>query len=338
MTSVESIRELLTLEHYIPNDIIDADMVFCSICCNILHNPTVINGCRHLFCNECIIVIVESIKKCQKESQPYKTKCPICSHEFSSTMISELHLVMLKKTQFKCPIENCTEIIKYLDIDNHAKTCKFILKQCNYCPYISRNNDLHLTQCKLCNNNICTNMVDDHNKICSAVVIDCIYGCGLQMKKSDVEEHKESCTEIIVQCGLKYCDFKIKRRDLKEHEINYELHYKNILEKYQTILEKPCDNKISQFVGPSPRFNNIYINIGDKFIIKHKNTTNVVEIIGINSMEYYILVRYVYIKNDDKDIEENDIEPEWISYSDISSRFIKNITNWKYEFNNNKKI
>ena len=102
--------------------------LICSICTEMVENPTILTTCDHMFCCECI----SGWKKtCEK-----KSKCPECRQPFAQSDISKPSRILLNligDIKIYCSNKECDEICNYRDYSFHRVHCDKALIECDAC-------------------------------------------------------------------------------------------------------------------------------------------------------------------------------------------------------------
>ena len=151
------------------------EILKCKICFNILLNPYDCSKCGNTFCYNCINKLHSSDKKCPFGCQNYN----IIPSSFALQNY-------LNKLQFECKNKNkgCNEILPYLCVEKHDKTCPYLESSC---PNVQCNQKMKWT---LLDNHI-------HNE-CPYTLFQC-QNCHLLLNRKEIEFHENICKDILDQ-------------------------------------------------------------------------------------------------------------------------------------------
>jgi TRAF-type zinc finger/Zinc finger, C3HC4 type (RING finger) len=218
----------------------------CPLCTGVYNNP-VVDGCGHVFCNECINI---SMKKSVYCPISYRDLSKENFHQipFISSIIAK-HVINCKnKCGWKKSLNNYQT---HLDEEcpNILLSCKF--ENCKQCYLRSEkeshtaNCDFRLVQCEFCKESIAFVELNKHYDVCPNVKVECTQICGLQIKRSDIEKHmREICPKTNIDCMFKAigCDKGFPRSEENKHNEDFkENHLKLIgknFEEQKAINEK----------------------------------------------------------------------------------------------------
>ncbi|KAN0037968.1 hypothetical protein ACTA71_000140 [Dictyostelium dimigraforme] len=136
----------------------------------------------------------------------------------------------LKNCEFRfalCSNEGCKEILIFNSLGEHEKQCTFKLETCEYC----KRNDIKMSE------------LENHHKECPKVTIDCLQGCLIKMERDHIDN---DCNNSIVHCKYsKYgCKVQTKRSELENHleNINHQKFMGALIKQLTTYIEQ--SNKI----------------------------------------------------------------------------------------------
>ena len=91
----------------------------CDICLEALKNPKMLEKCGHIFCNECLLGLLDKAD----------SSCPLDRKAFNKECIVRpipVFLSIYHKLQIKCEFwPNCEEQINVHNYDSHCENCSF---------------------------------------------------------------------------------------------------------------------------------------------------------------------------------------------------------------------
>lgn len=155
------------------------DIIKCKICFNILNNPFDCTKCGNSFCYNCISNLLKNKEKCPFNCEAYDIK----PSSFSITSY-------LSQLKFYCRNKKngCNEEIKYANLLQHEKECKFFY---SFCPN------------KKCGKKMQWTLIESHiRNECEFSMFQCPT-CSLEFIRKDYNEHIKNCLKIKEILGLK---------------------------------------------------------------------------------------------------------------------------------------
>jgi len=228
---IEQFEDKLIIQDYI-----------CPLCTGVYNNP-VVDGCGHVFCNECITLSLTRSVYCPIS---YRDISKDSCHQipFINSIISK-HIINCKnKCGWKKPLNNYQQ---HLDEEcpNILLNCRF--SNCKEC-YLRFEKTTHeafcewrLIGCEFCKINVAFVEMQKHYDLCPKIKIACEQDCGLEIERCDFDNHvKNICMNTLVECffGSLGCATKYKRSE----EI---MHYDNCkLEHFSVISKSLLENKL----------------------------------------------------------------------------------------------
>ncbi|AYV77933.1 MAG: putative TNF receptor-associated factor 5 [Edafosvirus sp.] len=266
---------ILTKDNCTKDKIIDEDFIFCTICTMFCKKPTCLDGCRHIFCHECLI---EWIKICEKSDEDVQ-KCPVCKIQFNEYFYSHTHDIILADLKFKCCNKNCNFIGTNELLTKHSIDCKFQMKECNICKkdYIFEEIKNHYLDCNLCNEKQCYESIDDHQEEdCLNALVKCKNElCSYYVIRSDMEKHIKKCEFSIKnkeqekKFNCKYynilgCSTKLPKLEIIEHEKNILYHFKLSLKnhtKFKKMIKSIDNDNEHVKIYNSLTINDLYVGL-----------------------------------------------------------------------------
>uniref|UniRef100_A0A0G4HYR8 RING-type domain-containing protein n=1 Tax=Chromera velia CCMP2878 TaxID=1169474 RepID=A0A0G4HYR8_9ALVE len=225
--------------------------VLCPICHDYMEDAKEVD-CegRHVFCGPCI-------KNVSDREKP----CPFCRGRFSK--MERPHALMrtlIEQIKWKCVNfeGGCSftgtkkQLEKHLDDDCEIQEVKCPFIGCpkkmqrapleahkNSCPY-------RLVACGHCDEQVCFNSKQTHNKSCPKFPVPCPNKCGKKVLREAVSDHlQKECAEELVDCRVSGCGESVKRKMMEQHEDgNMKKHVKLLhaevekMEIFQTEIDK----------------------------------------------------------------------------------------------------
>ena len=108
------------------------NIIKCSLCFNVLHNPFECTQCEGLFCDECISPYIK-LKHCPNDCEKYEI------------IKAKLNIrKLLNVLELKCQNNpDCNYVGKYWDTFEHERKCEFQKLKCpnNPCVYFGKFSD-----------------------------------------------------------------------------------------------------------------------------------------------------------------------------------------------------
>ena len=193
------------------------DIYKCCICENIMLNPVECESCGHNFCYNCL-----SLKGC-----PFGCK----QLKVNKATLSILNI--LNNIKFKCENIGCTEILTYIEVENHINKCSYKKIKCKN---------------KGCDKIILKKDILNHNKNeCEYVKIKCKF-CKNEFIKKDIESHVKEC-ELIYKEKEKnnYNEFI----SLEEHLKRLSINLNEIIKDNKKLFEKFNDKNNYEDIIPN---------------------------------------------------------------------------------------
>ncbi len=233
------INDLAIMTTYELAEFIDqaaAEKYLCSICHNVLHNPTMINNstetlgksCGHYFCYECI-----------KEALEINPTCPLCRRpsKLKSLIMLSFMDVAIGELKITCPFA-----LKHAEAKEKPS--------CDWTGVLGNNGSnrrKHLTvdcpmrgaKCGKCNQLVAWSAIVTHLNLCPKDIVACSnrsLGCQKYMERESVAKHlREQCDYRAMQCtfrdlGHPTCA-KIKTF------LDYRTHMADCISLHQTLIE-----------------------------------------------------------------------------------------------------
>ena len=174
----------------------DKERFECIYCGRIVRDPMF---CTNLNCGKpfCKIYCLK------RDKEEYKReKCPLCQNDKGFREPSYIEKDSLNRIELRCKHSGCYKFIKYCEYMNHLEDCEHRVIHCKN---------------KNCNAQGNKAFIEDHKKKCNYRIIKC--ECEKEMVYHLFKKHiKKDCPEALIPC--RYCDDKIKRKNLEEHKKN----------------------------------------------------------------------------------------------------------------------
>ncbi|KAL2086998.1 hypothetical protein ACEWY4_018057 [Coilia grayii] len=225
------------------------EQYMCPVCNTVVLNPHQA-GCGHIFCYQCIRVLLDSksdpkcpldhilIKPdevfqdncCRRELlnlEVYCTNSSSCSHKTTLSHLQD-HLKCCEYESVQCSNHGCTEIIQRKDLKDHLLSgCLFRLEPCTHCkkPYT-------LAQLK-----------KHEQAVCPEAEVECPSKCGHMIRRNKLHEHTVECPEEEIDCSYrKYgCITRAKRALVQVHESTEFNHHVLLVLESNSKLEKQVE-------------------------------------------------------------------------------------------------
>jgi len=228
----------------------------CPLCTGVYNNP-VVDGCGHVFCNDCI-----------NQSLTKSVYCPISYRDISNDSCHQIpfinsiiskHIINCKnKCGWKKPLSNYQ---KHLDEEcpNILLNCMFA--NCKEC-YLRSEKTVHesacewrLIECEHCKSLVAFVEMQKHYEVCPKIRVICWQDCGISIERCELENHvKNNCRNTLVECFLAVhgCSKKYRRFDELAHYEESKLEHYSVISKSLTQtseikLEKEKIEKLEEF-------------------------------------------------------------------------------------------
>jgi hypothetical protein len=172
----------------------DKERFKCSICWGIVCDPMFCSNlkCGKPFCKACLD---ENREKNKQEV------CSLCKNK-GFREISYIEKDSIDNIKLRYKYFGCFQFLKYSEYMNHLENCKHRVIHCKN---------------KNCNAQGNKAFIEEHKKKCNYRIIKC--ECEKEMVYHLFKKHiKKDCPEALIPC--RYCDDKIKRKNLEEHKKN----------------------------------------------------------------------------------------------------------------------
>ncbi|KAG5279106.1 hypothetical protein AALO_G00106150 [Alosa alosa] len=225
------------------------EQYMCPVCNSVVLNPHQA-GCGHIFCYQCIRVLLDSktspkcpldnmlIKSdevfqdncCRRELlnlEVYCTNASACSHKTILSRLQE-HLKCCEYESVQCSNYGCTEVMQRKDLKEHQKSgCVFRLELCTHCK-----KPFPLGQLK-----------KHEQAICPEGEVECPNKCVQRIKRNKLHEHADQCPEEEIDCSYrKYgCSTRAKRALVQVHESTEFNHHVLLVLESNSMLEKKVE-------------------------------------------------------------------------------------------------
>ena len=175
----------------------DKEKFKCPICHGIVRDPRFCKNlkCGKPFCKACL-------DKYREINEQKGCSCSLCKSEEGFREISYIEKDSIDNIKLRCKHFGCWQFIKYSEYKNHLENCKHRVIHCKN---------------KNCNAQGNKSFIEEHEKKCNYRIIKC--ECEKEMVYHLFKKHiKKDCPEALIPC--RYCDDKIKRKNLEEHKKN----------------------------------------------------------------------------------------------------------------------
>lgn len=205
----------------------------CPLCTGVYNNP-VVDGCGHVFCNDCINLSLTKSVYCPIS---YRDISNDSCHQipFINSIISK-HIINCKnKCGWKKPLSNYQ---KHLDEEcpNILLNCRF--NNCKEC-YMRSEKTAHetscewrLIECEHCKNYVAYVEMQKHYNECPKIQVFCGQECGISVERCELENHiKNDCKNTLVECMLAVhgCSKKYKRAEELAHYEEAKLEHYSVI-------------------------------------------------------------------------------------------------------------
>ncbi|XP_028407478.1 TNF receptor-associated factor 2-like isoform X2 [Dendronephthya gigantea] len=197
--------------------------LICSYC-NLLLSTPMQSACGHFMCSSCVDTILVSSD----------ARCPVDGTELNVNIFPDTYTEReIQALSLHCPNEGCVWHGTYAELKLHSEECEHALmrncvnSKCKMEVRFPQLND-HLTseceyrkvKCNYCQKDGTFASIRDHvSKDCAKAPITCEF-CRQKFVRKDIERHKESCGDVIVECEYQAvgCNERtLKRRELGQH-------------------------------------------------------------------------------------------------------------------------
>ena len=208
---------------------------YCKKCSLVARELTVTSCCGESFCGACIEA--EKGKPCpQCHITPFTTMELVKYHArilnlkvfcsmkergcdwCGSLQLLDAHLdTKLDNCRYvdvQCPL-GCLQILPKFNMDHHmCNECKKRPCACNFCGFRASFEDV----------------ITKHLQKCELFPMQCPSSCGLTVKRSEMEGHKNVCPKEVVECVFSSlgCKVKCKRAEKEEHSKKNHLKHLNL--------------------------------------------------------------------------------------------------------------
>lgn len=196
------------------------DKYHCSICTKVLRDPHLTECCGNEFCESCLTMW-------EKKSKD-KT-CPQCRATKFSHIVNKKSKREIDALKVHCNFrkQGCTWVGELAVIETHYKTCGYVECKCMLCSLnvmrmqLQNHREMEcmyrMIECSHCHKNgaYCKIISFEHFAVCPGYLMCCPNRCGKDVKRSDVEDHREQCPLETITCPC--CPFKVLRKDLEHH-------------------------------------------------------------------------------------------------------------------------
>ncbi|KAI9022636.1 polysaccharide pyruvyl transferase-domain-containing protein [Hyaloraphidium curvatum] len=158
--------------------------------------------CQHLFCRACAVPV-------KAGKRPAERECPTCRAAWEDARPLETSPVMwmLYRTHvLACPW-GCGGHVAVQELEAHAAACP--KRRCGLCAaYLG----------------LPTTVEEHVAASCPEAVVECVNaGCGVTMRRKELEKHAATCPKRILTCEMPFCGFKVGRAggspdQMREHD------------------------------------------------------------------------------------------------------------------------
>jgi len=195
---------------------------FSCVVCHALPIDVLESGCcSSLFCWECAVAI--------------SGNCPSCHANFDREAC-KVNLPLrriIDNFPRKCKFFGCNQVLKGLQMSDHIAICPERLLVCpnsDLCGLLTAKDlDSHLTtkcdyrlvSCHLCDTEeiLYLNLKEHLEKDCEGVTITCPNRCSVQLKRKEIEQHRQECRFELIPCEFASCgcNARLTRIAMAEH-------------------------------------------------------------------------------------------------------------------------
>ena len=224
----------------------------CPICLEVLNDPFLTECCGHHFCNKCISSVLKQ----------RRNECPLCKAHPVCGIVDKRFKRELNEVKVYCLLrsQGCEWTGRFGNLNNHLSLsqqngqCKHVVvicpnkkcdttlprhemkthtdNMCKYRPFI----------CQWCGHNgVYMEIVTFHYQRCPLYPVTCPNECSTDaMKRSELENHLNSCPNAIVPCpfsGLG-CHVTTKRCKQNDHIESYVAQHQVLITNAVTELQK----------------------------------------------------------------------------------------------------
>lgn len=233
----------------------------CTICSNLVFDPTNCENCDNCFCKICITKWLKNNKI-----------CPNMCKEFKQSKIRRVPQNILNKIRLFCTYKNqgCVEVINYENYRSHIENCDYILCKCLSpgCEFkdIKKNIMLHLLACPLlydtcmyCRKGFKKSTLDYHYANCPERKDECP-NCKKEFYLKDIGSHKKRCVKYTCQ----FCKDNLSKEEFESHNACSELIRNNYEGKILTLLNRISDleNTVSLLSDENDNLKKVTISAG----------------------------------------------------------------------------
>ncbi|KAM9957254.1 hypothetical protein ACTFIW_008995 [Dictyostelium discoideum] len=135
------------------------------------------------------------------------------------------HIENCKFKFVKCSHDGCNEVLRLNSLEEHENQCGFKLVKCEYCAF----------------DDIIQKELKSHHDECSEFPISCPQGCSIIVERYQIKSHIDNdCNNSTIQC--KYyeygCRVEMKRSELQNHleSVNHQYFMGLLIEKLSSTL------------------------------------------------------------------------------------------------------
>ncbi|KAI0093146.1 hypothetical protein BDY19DRAFT_1064390 [Irpex rosettiformis] len=186
------------------------DNLLCCICRMPFIEPVTTRSCSHTFCRECISTALYLSQCCPIDRSPLTLDDLTPADPLLRNLVDEL--------QVECPMRSagCSFTGQRQLLDMHSRNdCHYVSVSCldGLCDdVVLRKNGKHRDHAKG------DGSQESPSPPESTKVVNCD-GCHSQVMEADLTAHKDSCPDLLVECGqtIHGCSWKGPRRTLSDH-------------------------------------------------------------------------------------------------------------------------
>ena len=202
----------------------------CIICQNVARNAHQVTCCGKIVCKDCLEMLYEHSQHHRNE-----VPCPHCRQRVMGNCFQDKrsHQTIISLAvrctyhKYGCMWQGELKVYE----ETHLSHCTFQLATCRACnkdvpKELFKKHNLEECEKRFYNCPHCgihaqyDEIMKSHSKMCTLWPIECPSGCGVEIRRVEIEQHRKSCCLQMVNCRYHAngCQVIVIRADLQVHE------------------------------------------------------------------------------------------------------------------------